>query len=36
MSHLFEGWKGTKGEGLLFILGRPLQPFPLPLQHHVV
>ena len=32
MSHLFEGWKGTKGEGFFFILGHPPQPFPLPSQ----
>ena len=36
MSHLFEGWKGTKGEGFFFILGHPPQPLPLPLQHRVV
>lgn len=36
MSHLFEGWKGTKGEGLFFILGHPPQPLLLPSQHRVV
>lgn len=36
MSHLFEGWKGTKREGFFFILGHPPQPFPLPSQHRVV